>query len=97
GTVASGTAPLSPGQTAVIKETATSRTAQPDPRSRPRWRRWLLIAGDAALAPGAVAVAVVLAAPGPHGPPGPGRAAGIALALLQTLPLAVRRWRPMWV
>ena len=24
--------------------------AQPDARSRPRWRRWLLIAGDAALA-----------------------------------------------
>ena len=30
-------------------------------------------------------------------PPGPGRAAGIALALLQTLPLAVRRWRPVGV
>jgi signal transduction histidine kinase len=48
--------------------------------------------GDAALAlvlaAGTVAVAV---------PPGPHRAAGIALALLQTLPLAVRRWRPAWV
>jgi signal transduction histidine kinase len=33
----------------------------------------------------------------PMRPPGSGRAAGIALALLQTLPLAFRRWRPVWV
>ena len=92
GTVASGTAPMSPRQTAALKETALSRTAQPDPRSRPRWRRWLLIAGDAALALALAAVAVA-----EPWPPGPGRAVGIALALLQTLPLAVRRWRPVGV
>src|SRR6185312_5605421 len=94
GTVASGTAPLSPGQTAVIKETAMSRTARPDPRSRPRWRRRLLIAGDAALALvlAAGAVALVAAAPSMAEPD---RAAGIAVALLQTLPF--RRWRPAWV
>ena len=92
GTVASGTAPMPPRQTAALKETALSLPAQPDPRSRPRWRRWLLIAGDAALALALAAVAVAEPAP-----PGPGRAAGIALALLQTLPLALRRWRPLWV
>ena len=92
GTVASGTAPMSPRQTAALKETALSLPAQPDPRSRPRWRRWLLIAGDAALALALAAVAVA-----EPWPPGPGRAVGIALALLQTLPLAVRRWRPVGV
>ena len=83
---------MSPRQTAALKETALSLAAQPDPRSRPRWRRWLLIAGDAALALALAAVAVA-----EPWPPGPGRAAGIALALLQTLPLAVRRWRPVGV
>ena len=58
GTVASGTAPMPPRQTAALKETALSLPAQPDPRSRPRWRRWLLIAGDAALALALAAVAV---------------------------------------
>src|SRR5215470_4891535 len=48
GTVASGIAPVSPGQT-VATGTDVSRTGQPDPRSRPRWRRRLLIVGDAAL------------------------------------------------
>ncbi len=73
-----------------------SRTARPDPRSGPRWRRWLLIAGDAALALvlAAGAVALVAAAPSQAEPD---RAAGIAVALLQTLPLAFRRWRPAWV
>ena len=92
GTVASGTAPMPPRQTAALKETALSLPAQPDPRSRPRWRRWLLVAGDAALALALAAMAVA-----EPWPPGPGRAAGIALALLQTLPLAVRRWRPVGV
>jgi signal transduction histidine kinase len=68
--------------------------AQPDARSRPRWRRRLLIAGDAALA---LALAVLAVA---SPPPGDGPrigAVGIALALLQTLPLAFRRWRPVCV
>jgi signal transduction histidine kinase len=30
-------------------------------------------------------------------PPGPDRAVGITFVLLQTLPLALRRWRPVWV
>ena len=68
GTVASGTAPMPPRQTAALKETALSRPAQPDPRSRPRWRRWLLIAGDAALAlalaAGAVAEPAARSGPG---------------------------------
>jgi len=66
--------------------------AQPDARSRPRWRRRLLIAGDAALALALAALAVT------SPPPGDGPrigAVGIALALLQTLPLAFRRWRPV--
>ena len=77
-------------------EAAAGRTARPDPRSGPRWRRWLLIAGDAALALvlAAGAVALVAAAPSQAEPD---RAAGIAVALLQTLPLAFRRWRPAWV
>ena len=68
--------------------------AQPDARSRPRWRRRLLIAGDAALALALAALAVASPAPGDGPRIG---AAGIALALLQTLPLAFRRWRPVWV
>jgi len=40
------------------------------------------------------AVALVAAAPSQAEPD---RAAGIAVALLQTLPLAFRRWRPAWV
>src|SRR5262249_41458874 len=92
GTLASGTAPPSPGQTAAVKETDMSRTAQPDPRSRRRWRHRLLIVGGAPLALVLAAGAVAAT-----GPPGPDRAAGITLALLQTLPLAVRRWRPVWV
>jgi signal transduction histidine kinase len=66
--------------------------AQPDARSRPRRRRWLLIAGDAALAL-ALAAAFYLAT-GVHYDD---RRVGIALILLQTLPLASRRWRPIWV
>ena len=68
--------------------------AQPDARSRPRWRRRFLIAGDAALALALAALAVASPAPGDGPRIG---AAGIALALLQTLPLALRRWRPVWV
>ena len=68
--------------------------AQPDARSRPRWRRRLLIAGDAALALALAALAV--ASPPPGDGPRIG-AVGIALALLQTLPLAFRRWRPVCV
>ena len=68
--------------------------AQPDARSRPRWRRRLLIAGDAALALALAALAVASPAPGDGPRIGP---AAIALALLQTLPLAFRRWRPVWV
>ena len=71
-----------------------SLPTRPDARSRPRWRRWLLIAGDAALALALAAGAVALA---PPGPPGSDRAVGIIFALLQTLPLALRRWRPVWV
>ena len=66
--------------------------AQPDARSRPRRRRWLLIAGDAALAV-ALAAAFYLAT-GVHYND---RTVGIALILLQTLPLAVRRWYPVGV
>jgi signal transduction histidine kinase len=50
--------------------------------------------GDAALALALAALALVAAATTAHVP---NRAAGIALALLQTLPLALRRWRPVWV
>jgi signal transduction histidine kinase len=73
-----------------------SRSARGDPRSGPRRRRRLLIAGDAALALvlAAGAVALVTAAPSEAEPYW---AAGIAVALLQTLPLAFRRWRPLWV
>ena len=66
--------------------------AQPDARSRPRRRRWLLIAGDAALAL-ALAAAFYLAT-GVHYDD---RRVGIALILLQTLPLAFRRWYPVGV
>ena len=94
GTVASGTAPMPQRETVAIKETAMSRTARPDPRSGPWRRRWLLIAGDAALALALAAGAVALAA---TGLPGSDRAVSIIFALLQTLPLAFRRWRPIWV
>src|SRR5690349_24099739 len=66
--------------------------AQPDARSRPRWRQWLLIAGDTALA--LALAAVFYLATGVHYQ---NRLAGVALILLQTLPLALRRWRPVWV
>jgi len=66
--------------------------AQPDARSRPRWRRWLLVAGDAALAL-ALAAAFYLAT-GVHYDD---RRVGVALILLQTLPLAVRQWYPVGV
>src|SRR5215471_2877245 len=94
GTLASGIAPLSPGQTAAVTATGMSWTAQPDPRSRLRWRRRLLIVGDAALALALAAGAVAVAVPVP---PGSDRAGGIALALLGTLPLAVRRRYPLGV
>jgi signal transduction histidine kinase len=96
GTLASGTALMPPRETVAIKETAMSRSARGDPRSGPRRRRRLLIAGDAALALvlAAGAVALVTAAPSEAEPYW---AAGIAVALLQTLPLAFRRWRPLWV
>ncbi len=68
--------------------------AQPDARSRPQWRRWLLIVGDAALA--LALAAVFFLATGSHYYE-QNRPAGIALILLQTLPLALRRWRPVWV
>jgi signal transduction histidine kinase len=64
--------------------------AQPDARSGSRWRQWVLIGGDAALA---LAAAFYLAT-GVHYED---QNRGIALILLQTLPLAVRRWHPMSV
>ena len=66
--------------------------APPDARSGPRWRQWVLIGGDAALAL-ALAAAFYLAT-GVHYED---QTRGIALILLQTLPLAVRRWHPLWV
>ena len=66
--------------------------APPDARSGSRWRRWVLIGGDAALAL-ALAAAFYLAT-GVHYED---QTRGIALILLQTLPLAVRRWHPLWV
>src|SRR5215468_8782123 len=72
--------------------------AQPDAWSGRRRRRWLLVVGDATLALALAALAVASQAPGmPMRPPGSDRAVGIALAMLQTLPLAFRRWRPVWV
>ena len=68
--------------------------AQPDARSRPRRRRWLLIAGDAALAL-ALAAAFYLATRTHYDYYEQNR--GIALILLQTLPLAFRRWYPVGV
>ena len=68
--------------------------ARPDARSRPPGSPWLPIAGDAALALALAAPAVVAAATAPHIA---NRAAAITLALLQTLPLAFRRQRPVWV
>jgi len=66
--------------------------AQPDARSGPRRRRWLLIAGDAVLAV-ALATVFYLATVVHYDD----RRVGIALILLQTLPLAVRRWYPVEV
>jgi len=86
---------MSPKQTAAIKETNGSLLAQPGARSRLRWRRRLLAVGDAALALALAALAFPPTVGAP--PPGSDRAVGIALALLQTLPLAWRRWRPLWV
>ena len=68
--------------------------ARPHARSHPRGSRWLPIAGDAALALALAAPAVVVAATAAHIE---NRAAAITLALLQTLPLAFRRQRPVWV
>ena len=62
-----------------------------------RWRRRLLIAGDAALALALAALSVALTVTLPPGPTGSDPAVPIALALLQTLPLVFRRWRPVWV
>src|SRR5262245_14874086 len=66
--------------------------AQPDARSGRRRRRWLLVVGDAALAV-ALAAAFYLATGRHYGD----RRVGMALILLQTLPLAVRRRYPLWV
>ncbi len=66
--------------------------APPDARSGPRWRRRVLIGGDAALAL-ALAAAFYLAT-GVHYED---QNRGIALILLQTLPLALRRRHPLWV
>src|SRR5215831_1377876 len=66
--------------------------AQPDARSGRRRRRWLLVVGDAALAV-ALAAAFYLATGDHYGD----RLAGVALILLQTLPLAVRRRYPVGV
>src|ERR1700749_4595299 len=64
--------------------------AQPDARPGARWGRWLLAVGDAVLA---VALAVVFyLATGVHYED---RRVGIALILLQTLPLAMRRRYPV--
>ena len=65
---------MPPRETVAIKETAMSRTARPDPRSGPRRRRRLLIAGDAALAlvlaAGAVALATAAPSEAESGPGG---------------------------
>src|SRR5690348_11685213 len=66
--------------------------AQPDAWSGPRWRRWLPVVGDAVLAV-ALAAAFFLATGDHYGD----TRVGIALILLQTLPLAVRRWYPLGV
>src|SRR5215472_17597786 len=66
--------------------------AQPDARSGRRRRRWLPVVGDAALAV-ALAAAFFLATADHYGD----RLAGVALILLQTLPLAVRRRYPLGV
>jgi len=66
--------------------------AQPDARSGSRWRQWVLLGGDAALAM-ALAAAFYLAT-GVHYED---QSRGIALILLQTLPLALRRWYPLSV
>src|ERR1700745_1732896 len=64
--------------------------AQPDARSGSRWRQWVLLGGDAALAL-ALAAAFYLAT-GVHYED---QSRGIALILLQTL--ALRRWYPLSV
>ena len=66
--------------------------AQPDAWSGSRWRRWVLIGGNAALALGLAAVFYL--ATGVHYED---QDRGIVLILLQTLPLALRRWRPLSV
>src|SRR5262252_6472519 len=66
--------------------------AQLDAWSGRRWRRWLLVVGDAALAV-ALAAAFYLATGDHYGD----RLVGVALILLQTLPLAVRRRYPVGV
>src|SRR5262252_1144261 len=66
--------------------------AQPGARSGRRRRRWLPVVGDAALAV-ALAAAFYLATGRHYGDP----RVGMALILLQTLPLAVRRRYPLWV
>jgi signal transduction histidine kinase len=66
--------------------------AQPDARSGSRWTRRVLIGADAALA---LALAgVFYLATGVHYDD---QNCGIALILLQTLPLALRRWHPLSV
>src|SRR5215472_5254064 len=66
--------------------------AQPGAWSGRRRRRWLLAVGDAALAV-ALAAAFYLATGRHYGD----RLAGLALILLQTLPLAMRRRYPVGV
>src|SRR5258708_34469813 len=67
---------------------------QRNARSGPGGSRRLLVLGDSALALFLAALGVVAAVSGPPVPHGP---AVTALALAQTLPLAFRRRRPVWV
>src|ERR1700739_4267757 len=66
--------------------------AQPDAWSGRRRRRWLLVVGDAALAV-ALAAVFYLATADHYGD----RRVGAALIWRRRLPLAVRRWYPVWV